>query len=139
MVLLCAGLWIFRCVGKFPENSQEIHTPEASTRRKWGQRAARGAPGALLARPTPWPRRGAFWGGPTPPGALLGPLFLPVTRKFQKKTFFRSTSWSRHHPLFFLGRANLEAVLASGEGKSSPSSSPSPLHHPSKTSPFMCE
>src|SRR3954465_11401444 len=37
------------------------------------------------------------------------------------------------HPLFFLGRANLEAALASGEGKSSPSSSSSPLHHPSMT------
>ena len=47
--------------------------------------------------------------------------------------------WTYHHPLFFLGRANLEAILASGEGKSSPSSAPSPLHHPSMTSPLMCE
>ena len=38
MVLLCAGKWIFRYLGKFQENTRKIHATEASTDQKWGQR-----------------------------------------------------------------------------------------------------
>src|ERR1043165_6224067 len=85
------------------------------------------------------------WRGPAPgraghpPGWVphplvpyLRPIFTPREETLEQKSIFRSTSRSRRHPLFFSGKANLEAALASGEGKSSPSSiiipSPSPLH-----------
>ena len=140
MVLLCARKRIFKYLRKIHEKSQKIHAPEGTRGQKRGQRRARGCPGALWARPPPGPCRGVAWVGPTPPGALLCLVFLLATRKPQIRSFFRSfPSRSRSHPLFFLGRANLEAELASGEGRSSPSSSSSPLHHPSMTSPFMCE
>ena len=139
MVYLCPGKRIFKYLRKIHEKSEKIHAPEGTKCQKWGQRGARGCPGALWARP-PGPRRGVAWVGPTPPGALLCLVFLLTTRKPQIRSSFRSfPSRSRRHPLFFLGRANLEAELASGEGRSSPSSSSSPLHHPSMTSPFMCE
>ena len=86
MVLLCAGLQTFRCLGKFQENSQKIHgnfyQPEMEPE------GSQGAPGGLLARPPPWPRREAAWGGPTPSGALPVPLFLPVTEKAQNGSPF---------------------------------------------------
>ena len=36
MVLLCAGIWIFRCPRKFQEKSQKIHAPEGPLCQKWG-------------------------------------------------------------------------------------------------------
>ena len=81
MVLLCADLWIFRCVRKFLENSQKIHGPEASTRRKWGQRAAWRAPGALLARPPP-SCAGGLLGWSHTPRCPKWPPILPFARKF---------------------------------------------------------
>ena len=84
IVFLCAGIWIFRCLRKFQEKSEKIHVPEGTL----GQRGARGALGALLVRPPPWSRREAAWGGPTPSGALPGPLFLPVTEKCQNISLF---------------------------------------------------
>src|SRR3954462_15789329 len=86
MVLLCAVLWIFRCLRKFQEKSQKIHAPEGSMCQKWGQSAARGAPGALLARPHPWPRQEAAWEGPPPFVSLLRLLFIPVARKPQNRS-----------------------------------------------------
>ena len=141
MVLLCAGKRIFRYLRKIHEKSQKIHAPEGTRCQKWGQSGARGCPGALWAHP-PWaaPGGGGAWVGPTPPGALLYPVFFLPTQKPQfGSPFAFFSSRSRRHPLFFFGRANLEADLASGEGRSSPSSSSSPLHHPSMTSPSMCE
>src|SRR4051794_1334404 len=53
-----------------------------------GPKGPRGALGALLARPHPWPRREAAWGAPTSSGALPGPLCIPVTQKHQKRSRF---------------------------------------------------
>src|SRR3954467_15380403 len=78
-------------------------------------------------------------GSHTPWCPTLTPIYSPDEETPEQESLFQSTSWSRRHPLFFSGRANLEAALASGEGKSSPSSSPSPLHHPSMISSLMCE
>src|SRR3990170_1278314 len=50
-------------------------------------------------------------------------------KKIREKDSSHFTIWSRRHLLFFLGRADLESVLGSGEGKSSPSSSSTILHH----------
>src|SRR4051812_41360592 len=69
----------------------------------------------------------------------LGPYFYPSRGNPRTEFVSQFSLQSRRHALFFSRRANLEAVLASGEGRSSPSSSPSPLHHPSMTSPFMSE
>src|ERR1041384_4136950 len=102
---------------------------------KGGHRAARGQPEGCMGlgrttHPPGWV--------PHPLVPYLRPIFTPREETPEQKSLFQSTSRSRHHPLFFSGRANLEAVLASYEGKSSPSSSSSPLHHPSMTSPLMC-
>src|ERR1041385_5917277 len=91
MVLLCAGNWIFRHLKKFLEKSQKIHTPEGARSQKWGQRAARGPPGALLARPHPWLRQLAAWVTPTASGALPRILFIPVTGKLQNRSHFSRT------------------------------------------------
>src|ERR1041385_9374520 len=100
------------------------------------QGAARRVPGA--AQPLPAPPA-LLAGSHTPRCPTLAPIYSPDAETPEKKSLFQSTSRSRHNPQFFSGRANLEAALASGEGKSSPSSSPSPLHHPSMTSSLMCE
>src|SRR3954467_15774010 len=83
MVLLCAGKQIFRYLRKFHEKLQKIHAPEGTRSQKRGQRRAKGGPGALVARPSPWPRRGVAWVGPTSPGALLRLVFYLVTKKPQ--------------------------------------------------------
>ena len=99
----------------------------------------------------PWPRRpgGASTALAAPPGRLVkwdlppgSPLALIFTRDEEtlKQTLILQFSVAEPPPpLFFLRRANLGDVLASGEGRSSPSSSPSPLHHPSMCPPSMCE
>ena len=76
---------------------------------------------------------------PHPLVPYLGPIYSLTGETPKQMFFFRSTVRSRRHPLFFLGRANLKAALASDEGKSSQSSSSSPLHHPSMTSPLISE
>ena len=130
MVLLCAGKWIFRRSGKLPEKYQKIHAPEGAKSQKWDQRGALGSPGA------PSGRLGAS-------PLLWCPTETPIYPRDEEtpehKSFSQFPSRSRRHPLFFSGRANLEADLASGEGRSSPSSSPSPLHPSSMTSLHMCE
>src|SRR3954463_2869598 len=97
------------------------------------------------------PRRppGSARGGAAPSGRLGAsphlwcPTETPIYPRDEKtpeqKSFSQFPSRSRRHPLFFFGRANLEADLASGEGRSSPSSSLSPLHPSSMTSLHMCE
>ena len=104
-----------------------------------GPEGGQGVPRRPVGAP-PGPRRGGRLGGPhTPWYPTLARIFPPDAEISDRKSFRCFSSRSRRHPLFFFGRANLEADLASGEGRSSPSSSSSPLHHPSMTSPFMCE
>src|SRR3954471_22749617 len=125
------------------ENSRKNHGKSTHPTDQCARSGARGQPGG--------PRRpaGAF-PLPAAPGGRLGgssplwcPTLTPIYSRGEKtpeqKSFSQFLSRSRRHPLFFSGRANLEVVLSFGEGRSSPSSSPSPLHHPSMTSPFMCE
>src|SRR4051812_38323808 len=97
------------------------------------------------------PRRppGAARGGTAPSGRLGAspllwcptdaPIYSRDGKTPEEKSLFQFPSRSRRHPLFFFGRANLEADLASGEGRSSPSSSPSLIHPSSMTSLHMCE
>src|SRR4051812_22341117 len=139
-VFFCAGFWIFRYAGKTPkiyiknQRSGSFRWSEGGP--KGSQGAARRVPGAahLLAAPP-----ALLDGSHTPWCPTSAPIYSPDEETPEHKSLFQSTSWSRRHPLFFSERANLEAALASGEGKSSPSSSPSPLHHPSMTSSLMCE
>ena len=79
----------------------------------------------------------------TPLGALpciVGPLllhrpqlqlhiFVFEEKKIREKDSSRFTIRSRHQALNSLGRADLESVRVSGEGKLSPSSSSTILHH----------
>src|ERR1041385_3243589 len=88
MVLLCAGKWIFRRLRKFQENSQKIHPPEGPLCHKWDQRAAKGAPGAPLARPGVGPHPLAAWGPPPSSGSLSRLLFIPVTEKPRNRSHF---------------------------------------------------
>src|ERR1041385_843765 len=126
-----------------PENSQKI-TRKSTHRKKPGARSGtRGEPWGPQA--PPW--RGQGWGRALRPPGLLPPLWCPTDAPIyprdektpEQKSFSQFPSRSRHHPLFFFGRANLEADLASKEGRSSPSSSPSPLHPSSMTSLHVCE
>src|SRR3954467_245010 len=116
-----------------------MHAPGGNLSQKWGQREARGPQAPCWRGPTP-ARVGR------PPGWVLPPL-VP----YQDSYLFSSRGNPRTEVVFpvsvaespppsvLLRGTNLEVVLASGEGRSSPSSSPSPLHHPSMTSPFMFE
>src|SRR4051812_11429551 len=90
MVLLCAGKRIFKNLGKFHEKSQKIHAPEGNQDQKKGQRGAKGGPDALVARPSPWPRRGVAWVGPTSFAALPRLVFYLVTEKYQIRSLFPS-------------------------------------------------
>src|SRR4051812_12431307 len=149
MAMFLADLLVwFYCVQVYgflgaSENSRKIYRKSTYQKLPPVGSGARGRPrGALCAlrmRPPPWPRRGRLGWSHTPWCLTWPPIFTRRGETPEQKPFLRSTSRSRRHPLFFLGRANLEAALASGEGKSSPSSSPSPLHHPSMTSSLMCE
>src|SRR4051812_47410672 len=125
------------------ENSRKNHRKSTHPKDKYARSGARGQPGG--------PRRPAGAAPPLAvPGGRLGgssPLCFPTSPPIyslgektpEQKSFSQFSLRSRRHPLFFSGRANLEAVLASGEGRSSPSSSSSPLHPPSMNSPSMCE
>src|SRR3954471_15667840 len=106
---------LFNCVRVFGylgaleksrKNILKISAPEASTKPKWGHRAARGAPGALLAPPLVAPGGALGWSH-TPWCPTSPPIFTLREETPKQKSLLRSTSRSRCHPLFFLGRANL--------------------------------
>ena len=121
------------------EKSQKIYKKSAFRKLPPGQRGATGQPGDSLARPSSWPRHLPSWLGPTPPAALLWLYLFSRRRNPRTEVTFPIYVAEPPQPSVLLRRANLEAALASGEGKLSPSSSSSPLHHPSMTSPLMCE
>ena len=56
-------------------------------------------------------------------------IFRFAEKKIREKVSSRFTTRSRRQALISLGRADLESVRGSGEGDSSPSSSPTILHH----------
>ena len=70
-----------------------------------------------------------------PRGPPLALIFIRNEETLKHTPIFQFSVAEPLPPLFFLRRANLEAVLSSGEGNSSPS----PLHHPSMFPPSMCE
>ena len=140
MVYLCAGKRIFMYLRKIHEKSQKIHAPEGTRNQKWGQRGGQGVPRRPVGAAPPLAAPGGRLGGSFPLWCPTSTRIYPRDEKTPgQKSFSQFPSRSRRHPLFFFGRANLEADLASGEGRSSPSSSSSPLHPPSMTSPSMCE
>ena len=140
MFILCAEKGEFKHLRKIQENSQKIHAPEESGSQKMDQRGATPGPGSQRARPPPWPRPPAAWtGGASPQPPPFGWYFYSRRGNPETEVDTQFSVAEPPPPLFFLGRANLGAVLASGEGKSTPSSSPSPLHHPSMSPPSMCE
>ena len=118
MVYLCAGKRIFKHLRKIHEKS--THPKKQHTRS-----GARGGPGCAQAPcgrapPGPRPGGGRLGGAHTPWCPTLARIFPPDAETPDQKFFRSFSSRSRRHPLFFLGRANLEAELASGEGRSSP-------------------
>src|SRR4051812_47672731 len=98
-----------------------------------------GQPGGCLARPSSWPRHLPSRVGPTPPDALLWLYLFPHGETPKQRSLFQSTSRSRRNPLVILGELIWRLNWPPVRGKSSPSSSSSPLHHPSMTSPLMRE
>src|ERR1041385_7336815 len=122
--------------GKFTENprTRSFHQPEVGAR--GGHRGPRRLAGVAPPLAAPGGRLGGLH-------LLSCPTSTPIYSRDGKtpehKSFFQFLSRSRRHPLFFFGRANLEADFASGEGRSSPSSSPSLIHPSSMTSLHMCE
>src|ERR1041385_6865308 len=122
--------------GKFTENprTRSFHQPEVGPEggHKGPRRLASADP--PLAAP-----RGRLGGLHLLSCPTLTPIYSRDGKTPEQKSLFQFPSRSRRHPLFFFGRANLEADLASREGRSSPSSSPSPIHPSSMTSLNMCE
>ena len=104
MVLLCAGKRIFRYLRKIHEKSQKIHAPEGTRSQKWGQRGARGCPGALWVRPHPGPRRGSPGWGPHP----LVPYFASY--------FYSQRGNPRSEVLFAVFCRGAAATLCSSSG-----------------------
>ena len=120
------------------ENSTKNHRKSTHPKGHCARSGARGQPGGPQAPPLA--ASGGRLGGSFPLWCPTLARIYPRDEKTpEQKSFSQFPSRSRRHPLFFFGRANLEADLASGEGRSSPSSSSSPLHPPSMTSPSMCE
>src|SRR3954466_13306188 len=139
-VFFCAGLWIFRYAGKIPKTYIKNQRSGSFRRSKGGPQGSQGAtrrvPGAaqLLAAPP------ALLGGShTPWCPTLAPIYSPVGETSKQKSLFRSTLRSRRNPLFFPGELIWRLNWPPVRGKSSPSSSSSPLHHPFMTSPLMSE
>src|SRR3954464_11982112 len=139
-VFFCAGFWIFRYAEKIPKNYIKNQHSGSFRRSKGGPQSSQGAdrrvPGAaqLLAAPP------ALLGGShTPWCPTLAPNYSPVEETSKQESLFPSTSRSRRNPLFFLGELIWRLSWPPVRGKSSPSSSPSPLHHPSMASSLMCE
>src|SRR4051812_37932509 len=114
----------------------KISVSEASVGPKGDHRAARRVPGA--AQPLAAPP--ALLGGShTPWCPRWTPIYSPVEETPKEKSLFRSTPRSRRNPLFFPGDLIWRLNWPPIRGKSSPSSSSSPLDHPSFTSSLMCE
>src|ERR1041385_3167777 len=122
------------------EKSQKIYIKNQRSgsfhQAKWGpqgsqERAWRGpAPGRATCPPG-WV--------PHPLVPYFGPIYFPDEETPKGRSLFQSTSRSRRNPLFFLGELIWRLNWPPVRGKSSPSSSSSPLHHPSMTSPLICE
>src|SRR3954470_7968934 len=74
-VLLCAGFWIFRCIGKIPEKYIKNQRSRSFHQEKVGPQGSQGSPRRPAGAHPPWSRREGSWGGPTPPGALPAPLY----------------------------------------------------------------
>src|SRR4051812_44146018 len=83
-----------------------------------GPEGSLGGPGTPLTRPGVGPRPLAAWGLPLLWCPTDAPIYSRDVKTPKQKLFSQFSSRSRRHPLFFSGRANLEAVLASGEGRS---------------------
>src|SRR4051812_48577741 len=117
MSFLCAGKGKFKHLREFQENSQKIHAIEEPRRQKMAQK------GPPLAAP---PTRLVRWGHPQAP---FGWYFYSRRENPETAVDTPILVAEPPPPMFFSGRANLEAVLASSEGKSTPSSSPSLVYH----------
>src|SRR3954470_8400445 len=85
-VFFYAGFWIFRYAGKIPK--KYIKNQRSGSFHRKGPEGNQGKPGGCLARPSSWPRHLPSWVGPTPPGALLCPLFILLSRKRRNRSRF---------------------------------------------------
>ena len=135
-VLFCAGFWIFRYAGKIPKNYIKNQCSESFRRTKGGPQGSqegvwRGPPPGRATCPPGWV--------PHPPVPYFGLIYSPDSKTSEHKSLFPSTSQSRRNPLFFLGELIWRLNWPPVRGKPPPSSSSSPLHHPSMTSSIMCE
>ena len=73
---------------------------------------------------TPWWRWAGLWGPHAPAAPNSNSIScLSSQKKIRGEVFIAFLIRRRHHYLFFIWGADLESVLGSGEGKSSPSSS----------------
>ena len=104
-------------------NNKNFWSQDPPERGPWLGTTHQGAPPSPGAPrwvvPTWWPCR-------RPPDTIKS--HISRRKKIREKELSRSTRWSRHQALFFLGRADLESVWGSGEGDLRSSSSPNFLH-----------
>src|ERR1043165_9375608 len=139
-VFFCAGFWIFRYAGKIPKIYIKNQGSGSFRRAKGGPQGSQGAARRVLGTAQLLAAPPALLGGShTPWCPTWTPIYSPVEETSKQESLFRSTLRSRRNPLFFpeelIWRLNWPPV----RGKSSPSSSSSPLHHPSMTPSLVCE
>ena len=114
---------VLKIYGEFFWNNMK-NTCAKIHRRGWAS-----GPQAHRPRPPPWPRLAGLWGPRGSAAPNLSSIYsLSPGKKSREKISSRFTIRRRRHLLFFIWRADLESVLGSGEGKSSPSSSSTFLH-----------
>src|SRR4051812_12214470 len=87
-VFFCAGFWIFRYAGKIPKIYIKNQRPGSFRRTKGGPQGSQGAAKRVPGTAHLLPRHLPSWVGPTPLGALHGPLFILLSRKRRKRSRF---------------------------------------------------
>src|SRR4051812_5524313 len=120
-------------INKNPASRKLPEVKGGATGQPGGRQEVPGAAHLLAAPPA------LLGGSHTPWCPRWTPIYSPVEETSKQESLFPSTPWSRRNPLFFLGELIWRLNWPPVSGKSSPSSSPSPLHHPSMTSSLMCE
>ena len=120
---------LFLCTNESSRNVLKIYGDFFWNKRKIPPQRSTGGGGPVDHKPIgrghpPWPRHEGLWGprGSTTP-KLSSISSVSPGKKMREKVSSRFAIWRRHHIMFFIWRADLESVLGSGEGKSSPSSS----------------
>ena len=131
-----------KVLGKFQKNSRNSIFPEDPRSQKTKRRGCTGAPHKPRARLGPCRAQG-WCGHPVwPPTLLFGLLKASDLKTSVESTLFQKTSRAPPPSKTLFRGSETPFWHPAGTGnwrRSSPSSSPTPLHQPSMIPPSMCE